>query len=77
MHRALSWGKATNQNDGDYAGIGIAMVTLIDNTVRVTMRHSDNAPSPSEAATAWVNRNEATGVGLLSKPAAPGDRIMV
>jgi hypothetical protein len=52
-------------------------VTLIDNTVRVTTRHSDSAPSPSEAATAWVNRDEATGVGLLSKPAAPGDRIRV
>src|SRR5712671_4664298 len=50
MHRALSLEKATNQNDGNYAGIGIAMVTLIDNTVRVTMRHSDSAPSPSEAA---------------------------
>jgi hypothetical protein len=77
MHRAFSLEKATNQNDGNYAGIGIAMVTLIDNTVRVTTRHSDSAPSPSEAATAWVNRDEATGVGLLSKPAAPGDRIMV
>ena len=77
MHRALSLENATNQNDGDYAGIGIAMVTLIDNTVRVTMRQSDSAPSPSEAATAWVNRDEATGLGLPSKPAAPGDRIMV
>ena len=37
------------------------MVTLIDNTVRVTIRHSDNAPIASEAATASVSRDEATG----------------
>ena len=35
-----------------YAGMGIAMVTLIDSTVRVTIRHSDSAPIASEAATA-------------------------
>src|SRR6201990_2319893 len=52
------------------------MVTLIDSTVRVTIRHSDNAPIASEAATARVNRCEATGAERLTKPAAPGDRIM-
>src|ERR1700738_1415028 len=52
------------------------MVTLIDSTVRVTIRHSDSAPNASEAATARVNRCEATGAERLSKPAAPGDRIM-
>jgi hypothetical protein len=59
-----------------YPGIGIAMVTLIDKTVRVAIRHSDSAPNASEAATARVNRCEATGAERLTKPAAPGDRIM-
>ena len=53
------------------------MVALIDNTVRVTIKHSDNAPIASEAATAWVNRDDATGAGRLAKPTAPDDRIMV
>ena len=44
-----------------YAGSGIAMETLIDSTVRVTIRHSDNDPIASEAATASVSRDEATG----------------
>ena len=53
------------------------MLTPIESTVRVTIRHSDNAPIASEAATAWVSRDEATGAAPPSKPAAPGDRIMV
>ena len=52
------------------------MVTLIDSTVRLTIRHSEAAPNASEAATAWVNRVEATGAELPSKPTAPSDRIM-
>ncbi len=36
-----------------YAGIGIAMVTLIESMVRVTIRHSDSEPIASEAATAY------------------------
>jgi hypothetical protein len=59
-----------------YAGIGIAMLTLIESTVRVTIRHSDSEPSASEAATALASRDEATGADGLSKPAAPDDRIM-
>ena len=62
--------KVRTKKAGSYAGIGIAMVTLIDSTVSVTIRHSDNAPIASETATAWVNREEATGAGRLSKPAA-------
>ena len=52
------------------------METLIDSTVRLTIRHSDIAPTASEAATAWVSRDEATGAERLAKPAAPDDRIM-
>jgi hypothetical protein len=59
-----------------YAGIGIAMETLIESTVRVTIRHSDNEPIASVAATASASRDEATGADGLSKPAGPGDRIM-
>jgi hypothetical protein len=59
-----------------YAGIGIAMDTLIESTVRVTIRHNDSEPIASEAATASVSREEATGVGPLAKPAAPGNRLM-
>jgi hypothetical protein len=57
--------------------MGIATVALIDSTVRVTMRQSDSVPSASEVAMAPSNREEATGARLLSKPTAPGDRIMV
>ena len=59
-----------------YAGIGIAMLTLIENTVRVTIRHSDNEPIASAAATASIIRDEATGAEWPSKPPAPDDRIM-
>jgi hypothetical protein len=59
-----------------YAGIGIAIDTLIENTVRVTIRHSDNPLIASEAATAWVSRDDATGAQRPLKPTAPGDRIM-
>jgi hypothetical protein len=59
-----------------YAGIGIAMLTLIEKTVRVTIRHSDSEPIASAVATASVSREEATGAEWLSKPPAPDDRIM-
>ena len=59
-----------------YAGIGIAMLTLIDSIVRVTIRQSDSDPIASEAATASVSQDEATGAERPLKPAAPGDRVM-
>jgi hypothetical protein len=51
------------------------MLTLIESTVRATIRHSDTEPIASEAATASVSRDEATGADGLSKP-APDDRVM-
>src|SRR6202142_1195415 len=60
----------------NYAGIGIAMLTLIENTVRVTIRHSDSEPIASVAATASISRDEATGAAWPLKPPAPDDRIM-
>src|SRR6266436_1514731 len=62
---------------GGQAGIGIAMATLVENTVRVTTRHTDNAPIASVAATASFRRDEATGAERPLKPQAPDDRIMV
>ena len=59
-----------------YTGIGIAMLTLIENTVRATMRHSDSEPIASDAATASISRDEATGAERPLKPAAPGNRVM-
>jgi hypothetical protein len=52
------------------------METLIDSTVRVTIRHSDIEPIASVAATAFHNREEATGAGRPLKPRAPDDRFM-
>jgi hypothetical protein len=42
----------------------------------VTTRHNDSPLIASEAATAWISRNEATGVAPPSNPIAPRDRIM-
>ena len=44
-----------------YAGTGIAILTLIDSTVRATIRHSESPPIASEPATAWVSLDKATG----------------
>jgi hypothetical protein len=52
------------------------MLTLSENTVRVTIRQSDSEPIASEAATASCNRDEATRAEQLSKPVAPDDRLM-
>jgi len=53
----------------------MAIATLIDSTVRVTIRHSDNEPIASEVATASVSWDDA-GAEPPLKPAAPGDRFM-
>jgi hypothetical protein len=54
----------------------MAIAPLIESTVRVTIRHSDNAPVASEAATASVGRDDAAGAERPLKPAAPGERFM-
>jgi hypothetical protein len=74
-HRALL--KMQTGKAADYAGIGIAIETLIDSAVSVTTKHSDSAPIASVAAMTLVSREEATGAGRLPKPTVPGDRIMV
>jgi hypothetical protein len=54
--------------------MGSAMVTLVESTVRATIKHNESAPTASDAATAWVNVDEA--IGAAPKPAATGDRII-
>jgi hypothetical protein len=54
----------------------MAMVTSVESTVRTTIRHNDNAPIASEATTARVRRDDATGAAKPSKPVAPGDRTI-
>jgi hypothetical protein len=66
-----------NGKCADYPTNGVAIETLIESTVSVTTRHSENAPIASVAAIALVNREEATGAGRLTKPTVPDDRIMV
>jgi hypothetical protein len=77
VHFARKRCNDANGKAADYAGTGIAIEILIDSTVSVTTRHSESAPIASVAAMALVNREEATGAGRLTKPAVPGDRIMV
>jgi hypothetical protein len=50
---------------------------LLDSTVMVTIRQSDSEAIASEAATASLNRDDATATVGLEKPAAPDDRVMV
>jgi hypothetical protein len=64
------------ENDLNYVGIGIAMLVWIENTVSVTIRQSDSEPIASEATTASISRDDATGAERPTKPAARGDRVM-
>ena len=48
----------------------------VDSAVNATTRHNENAPSASEAATASINREEATGALRPPKPAAACERVM-
>ena len=57
--------------------MGIAAPSLLDTTVMVTIRQSDSEAIASEAATASINRRDATATAGLVKPAAPEDRVMV
>jgi hypothetical protein len=47
---------------------------LIDSTVKVTTKQSENALKASDATTASVSLREATWVLRLTKPVTPGDR---
>jgi hypothetical protein len=54
----------------------MAMLAFIDNAATTTARQSENAPKASDAATASINRGEATLALRPLKPCAPGERIM-
>jgi hypothetical protein len=73
----MTFGVGQESAKNRQAGIGIAMLTLIEKTVSVTIRQSDSEPIASAAATVSFSRVEATRVARLSKPAARGDRVMV
>jgi hypothetical protein len=52
------------------------MLTLLESSVRATIRQSDIEAIASEAATASISRVDATVATRPLKPAAPVDRIM-
>src|SRR5579864_6659936 len=60
-----------------YAGNGNPAPSLLDSTVRVTIRQSDSEAIASEAATASLNRIDATATAGLEQPTGPEDRGMV
>jgi hypothetical protein len=60
-----------------YAGMGMPAPSLLDSTVRVTIRQSDSEAIASEAATASLSRVDATANAGLVKPTGPEDRVMV
>jgi hypothetical protein len=60
----------------NYAGMGIPEPSLLDSTAKVTIRQSDSEAIASEAATASLNRGDATAVAGPVKPAAIVGRIM-
>lgn len=57
--------------------MGSPAASLLDITVRVTIRQSDSEAIASEAATASVSRLDATATAGLLKPAGREDRGMV
>jgi hypothetical protein len=54
----------------------MAMLAFIDNAAMTTARQSENALRASEAATASINRGEATLAPWPLKPCAPVNRVM-
>jgi hypothetical protein len=54
----------------------IAPPAFIDNAAITTARQSENAPKASDAATASINRGEATLALWPLKPCAPVNRVM-
>ena len=54
----------------------MAIASLIESNVSVTIRHSESEPTASVAATASANRGDATGADRRLKPVAPVDGVM-
>jgi hypothetical protein len=64
------------KKESGYAGKGIAIESLIESNVSVTTRQSESEPIASVAATASVNRDDATGAAWRLKPIAPVGGVM-
>jgi hypothetical protein len=77
-HRPLSRNTANGLGKitWGYAGNGMAIESLIESNVSVTTRQSETEPIASVAATASVNRDDATGAGRRLKPVAPVGGVM-
>jgi hypothetical protein len=73
---ALAKSERLEERFSDHEGNGNAMLTLLESSVRATIRQSDIEAIASEAATASISRVDATGATRPQKPAAPVDRIM-
>jgi hypothetical protein len=54
----------------------MAIESLIESNVSVTTRQSESEPIASVAATASVNRDDATGAERRLKPTPPVDGVM-
>ncbi|MCA6109918.1 hypothetical protein [Bradyrhizobium cenepequi] len=73
----LAWLRFLEGEPPDQVESGIAIVTLIDSIVSVITTHGDNAPVVTEVAVALASRDGTAGAVRLSKPAVPGDHVMV
>jgi hypothetical protein len=57
--------------------MGMPAPSLLDSTVRVTIRQSDSEAIASEAATAPLSRVDAAATSGLVKPTGPENQVMV
>jgi hypothetical protein len=64
------------KKESGYAGMGMAIESLIESNVSVTTRQSESEPIASVAATASVNRDDATVAERRLKPIAPVGGVM-
>ncbi|MCA1458290.1 hypothetical protein I6F35_34805 [Bradyrhizobium sp. BRP22] len=73
----LAWVTILKKKPPDQVESCIAIVTLIGGTASAITTHSDNAPIVTEVAVALASRDGTAGAERLSKPAVPGDHVMV
>ncbi|WP_027581108.1 hypothetical protein [Bradyrhizobium sp. Ai1a-2] len=73
----MRWYQLQKRKPPDQVGSGIAIATLIDSIVSAITTDSDNAPIVTKVAVALASRDGTAGTVRLSKPAVPGDHVMV
>jgi hypothetical protein len=66
-----------SRKPSDQVGSGIAIATLIDSIASAITTDSDKAPIVTRVAVALASRDGTAGTVRLSKPAEPGDHVMV